>query len=34
MKKFTTIKLAENAKVAITSVGFLAFVMCLNYMFA
>jgi hypothetical protein len=34
MKKITSIKLAENVKVAITSVSFLAFVMVVNYMFA
>ena len=34
MKTIKSIKIAENVKVASTSVGFLAFVMSLNYMFA
>jgi hypothetical protein len=34
MKKITSIKIAENVKVALTSVGFLALVMSLNYMLA
>ena len=34
MKTLTSIKIAENVKVALTSVGFLALVMSLNYMLA
>jgi hypothetical protein len=34
MKTLTSIKIAENVKVALTSVGFLTLVMSLNYMFA
>jgi hypothetical protein len=34
MKTLTSIKIAENVKVAFTSVGFLAFVMSLNYLCA
>jgi hypothetical protein len=34
MKKITSIKIAENVKVAFTSAGFLGLVMSVNYLFA